>query len=167
MIAGSGDNPQAKTLVAGDLLSLGTSFVNMVSTDGDARDMSGMANAMYDGVGRPFMFGCRTNGAMVWDQVRALYGLRKEDYEPGEAALKKVTPGSSMTFWQPKHESFPPSGSFDLLRVSSNADMQLRSDYSGIIETSLAAVYVHSQQFLEQPMHLCMSPVARQTARKL
>ena len=59
VIAGSGDNPQAKTLVAGDLLSLGTSFVNMVSTDGDVHDMSGTANAMYDGIGRPFMFGCK------------------------------------------------------------------------------------------------------------
>lgn len=147
VVAGSGDNPQAKTLVTGDLLSLGTSFVNMVSTDGDPRDMSGMANAMYDGVGRPFMFGCRTNGAMVWDQIRALHGLRKEDYEPGEAALNKVTPGSSMTFWQPKHESFPPSGSFDLIQVDSHADVRLGLDYSGVIETSLAAVYVHSEQF--------------------
>ncbi len=147
VIAGSGDNPQAKTLVAGDLLSLGTSFVNMVSTDGDVHDMSGMANAMYDGVGRPFMFGCRTNGAMVWDQVRALYDLRKEDYEQGEAALNKVPPGSSMTFWQPKNESFPPSGNFDLIRVDSHADVQLGLDYSGVIETSLAAVYVHSEQF--------------------
>ena len=147
VIAGSGDNPQAKTLMAGDLLSLGTSFVNMVATGGDVHDMSGMANAMYDGVGRPFMFGCRTNGAMVWDQVRALYGLGKGDYELGEAALNKVTPGSSMTFWQPKHESFPPSGSFDLIRVGSHADMRLGLDYSGVIETSLAAVYMHSEQF--------------------
>ena len=37
VIAGSGDNPQAKVPIAGDLLSLGTSFVNMVSTDGRTR----------------------------------------------------------------------------------------------------------------------------------
>ena len=147
IIAGSGDNPQAKTLVAGNLLSLGTSFVNMVSTDGNVNDMSGMTNAMYDGIGRPFIFGCRTNGAMVWDRVRSLYGLEKEDYEPGEAALKQVTPGSSMTFWQPKNESFPPSGSFDVIRVTPHTDTGLGLDYSGVIETSLAAVYVHSKQF--------------------
>ena len=57
VIAGSGDNPQAKVPVAGDLLSLGTSFVNMVSTDGDTLDPEGFANAMYDGINRPFMFG--------------------------------------------------------------------------------------------------------------
>ena len=57
IIAGSGDNPQAKVPVAGDLLSLGTSFVNMVSTDGDTLDPEGFANAMYDGINRPFMFG--------------------------------------------------------------------------------------------------------------
>lgn len=147
VIAGSGDNPQAKTLVQGDLLSLGTSFVNMVSTDGNVHDMSGMTNAMYDGIGRPFIFGCRTNGAMVWDQVRALYGLQKEDYEPGETALKEVTPGSSMTFWQPKTESFPPSGSFDIIRIAPRLDKVFGLDYSGVIETSLAAVYTHSEQF--------------------
>ena len=157
IIAGSGDNPQAKTLVAGNLLSLGTSFVNMVSTDGNVNDMSGMTNAMYDGIGRPFIFGCRTNGAMVWDRVRSLYGLEKEDYEPGEAALKKVTPGSSMTFWQPKTESFPPSGSFDITRVFPHADAWLGLDYSGVIETSLAAVYEHSQPFAgtdDAPMYV-------------
>ena len=147
VVAGSGDNPQAKTLVAGDLLSLGTSFVNMVATDGDARDMSGMANAMYDGVGKPFMFGCRTNGAMVWDRVRALYGLGKGDYEPAEAALRETTPGTSMTFWQPNVESLPPSGSFEIIRVPSEADACLVSDYSGVIESSLAAVYTHSEGF--------------------
>jgi xylulokinase len=93
IIAGSGDNPQAKVPVAGDLLSLGTSFVNMVSTDGDTLDPEGFANAMYDGIGRPFMFGCRTNGAMVWDAVRNDYGLAKEEYEPAEAALQDISPG--------------------------------------------------------------------------
>jgi hypothetical protein len=48
-VAGSGDNPQSKVQVAGDLLSLGTSFVNMTSTDGKVIDKSGLANAMYDG----------------------------------------------------------------------------------------------------------------------
>ena len=148
VIAGSGDNPQAKVPVAGDLLSLGTSFVNMVSTDGDTLDPEGFANAMYDGINRPFMFGCRTNGAMVWDAVRNNYGLAKEAYAPAEAALKQTAPGQSMTFWQPKTESFPASGAFDLIR--SIGVPTLAEDYTGIIETSLAAVYIYSAVFTKQ-----------------
>ena len=148
VIAGSGDNPQAKVPVAGDLLSLGTSFVNMVSTDGETLDPEGFANAMYDGINRPFMFGCRTNGAMVWDSVRNQYGLAKEEYTPAEAVLKEVAPGQFMTFWQPKTESFPVSGAFNLIR--SAAEPKLAEDYTGIIETSLAAVYVYSAVFTKQ-----------------
>ena len=148
VIAGSGDNPQAKVPVAGDLLSLGTSFVNMVSTDGDTLDPEGFANAMYDGINRPFMFGCRTNGAMVWDAVRANYGFSKEEYGPAEAALTEVAPGQFMTFWQPKTESFPVSGAFDLIRTASEGS--LAKDYTGIIETSLAALYIYSAVFTKQ-----------------
>ena len=148
VIAGSGDNPQAKVPVAGDLLSLGTSFVNMVSTDGDTLDPEGFANAMYDGISRPFMFGCRTNGAMVWDAVRSQYGLAKEEYAPAEAALQSVAPGEFMAFWQPKTESFPVSGAFEL--IHSTAQPTLAEDYTGIIETSLAAVYIYSAVFTKQ-----------------
>jgi xylulokinase len=148
VIAGSGDNPQAKVPVAGDLLSLGTSFVNMVSTDGETLDPEGFANAMYDGINRPFMFGCRTNGAMVWDAVRNNYGLTKEEYAPAEATLKQTAPGQFLTFWQPKTESFPVSGAFDLIR--SNTQPTLAEDYTGIIETSLAAVYIYSAVFTKR-----------------
>ena len=148
VIAGSGDNPQAKVPVAGDLLSLGTSFVNMVSTDGDTLDPEGFANAMYDGINRPFMFGCRTNGAMVWDAVRANYGFTKEEYAPAEAALQTATPGQFMTFWQPKTESFPVSGAFELIRTA--PEQTLAADYTGIIETSLAALYIYSAVFTKQ-----------------
>ncbi len=148
VIAGSGDNPQAKVPVAGDLLSLGTSFVNMVSTDGDTLDPEGFANAMYDGINRPFMFGCRTNGAMVWDAVRANYNFTKEEYDPAEAALQAVVPGRFMTFWQPKTESFPVSGVFELIRTTS--EQAFASDYTGIIETSLAALYTYSAVFTKQ-----------------
>ena len=157
IIAGSGDNPQAKVPVAGDLLSLGTSFVNMVSTDGESLDPEGYANAMYDGIGRPFMFGCRTNGAMVWDAVRSDYGLRKEEYEPAENALQAVSPGQVLTFWQPKTESFPVSGAFDLIRSNDSEASNLASDYTGVIETSLAAVYVYSKVFTkpsQEPLYV-------------
>jgi xylulokinase len=146
VMAGSGDNPQSKVLVAGDLLSLGTSFVNMVATDGKTFDMNGSANAMYDGAGRPFMFGCRTNGAIVWDRLRAMYGLKKEEYRPAEEALRQTPMAQSMVFWQPRKESFPLSGSIDMVRIG-NENPNLATDYAGLIETSLAAVYHHSKGF--------------------
>jgi|WetSurMetagenome_2_1015567.scaffolds.fasta_scaffold23039_2 xylulokinase len=143
--AGSGDNPQAKVLVAGDLLSLGTSFVNMTASDPDMVDSSGLTNAMYDGVGRPFLFSCRTNGALVWDQLRAAYGIKKEEYGVAEEALQKTPVACNLVFWQPRTESFPPSGSFDLTRVDCPAN--LGGDYSGLIETTLSAVYYYSRHF--------------------
>jgi xylulokinase len=127
-------------------LSLGTSFVNMVSTDGETMDKEGYANAMYDGIGRPFTFGCRTNGAMVWDRVRALHGIPKSDYGPGEAALAEHRPGSSIFMWQPDNESFPVSPAFDAVRVGYDAP-SLSADYGGIIDSSLAAVYLTSRAF--------------------
>jgi len=156
IVAGSGDNPQSKVLVSGDLLSLGSSFVFMVATDGETMDRTGAACAMYDGIGRPFMFGCRTNGALVWDQLRALYGMRKEDYRPAEAALKQTAVGQNLVFWQPRDESFPPSGKFGLARINAHSP-NLPSDYAGIIESSLAAVYYHSRGFslsFGEPLHV-------------
>jgi xylulokinase len=143
--AGSGDNPQAKVLVAGDLLSLGTSFVNMTATNYGTVDPNGLANAMYDGVGRPFIFSCRTNGALVWDQLRATYGLKKEEYSVAEEALHTAQLGHHLVFWQPRIESFPPSGSFDLTRVDS--PINLSNDYTGLIETTLSTVYYYSRHF--------------------
>ena len=144
--AGSGDNPQSKVLSTGDLLSLGTSIVNMVATDGKTLDMNGFANAMYDGVGRPFIFGCRTNGAMVWDRLRAMYGLKKEEHGPAEAVLRQMPVARSLVFWQPREESFPPSGKIDMIRIGEETS-NLGTDYAGLIETTLAAVYHHSRGF--------------------
>jgi len=157
IVAGSGDNPQSKVPVSGDLLSLGTSLVNMISTDGDTFDMNGFANAMYDGIGRPFIFGCRTNGAMVWDQLRAMYGMKKEEYTKAEEALQQTPVARHMVFWQPKNESFPPSGIFDLFRVN-NQEQNLEGDYSGLIESSLASIYEHSKGFAKEtssPLFVC------------
>lgn len=149
IVAGSGDNPQSKVLVASDLLSLGTSLVNMVSTDGRTLDINGFANAMYDGIGRPFMFGCRTNGTLVWDQLRAMYGMEKEEYSAAEKALQQVPIAQGLVFWQPRKESFPPSGSFELVRIR-KATPNPGTDYAGLIETTLAAVYHHSRGFARE-----------------
>ncbi len=144
--AGSGDNPQSKVLVAGDLLSLGSSLVVMAATDGTITDLSGASSAMYDGLGRPFVFGCRTNGALVWDEVRARYGLARDDHAAAEQALQQTEPGATLVLWQPRPESFPASGSFDLWRAEGTG-AGLAEDYAGVIESSLAAVYRHSQNF--------------------
>jgi xylulokinase len=149
IIAGSGDNPQSKVLVTGNLLSLGSSFVNMASTDGKHFDMSGASNAMYDGIGRPFIFSCRTNGALVWDQMRAEHGLKKEDYQPAEKALKETPVGKYMVFWQPRGESFPVSGSYGIIRATHSAP-ELGPDYSGLIETTLGTVYLYSKTFAKE-----------------
>ncbi len=149
VIAGSGDNPQSKVLVTGDLLSLGTSIVNMVSTDGKALDINGYASAMYDGVGRPFMFGTRTNGVMLWDRMRATYGMEKQDYVPAEAALCVTPVGTNMLFWQSRRESFPPSESVEITRVG-GYEPAFGSDYSALIETTLAFVYTYSKGFTRE-----------------
>jgi xylulokinase len=149
IIAGSGDNPQSKVLVTGNLLSLGSSFVNMASTDGKHFDMSGASNAMYDGIGRPFIFSCRTNGALVWDQLRAIHGLKKDEYQPAEKALKETPLGKYMVFWQPRRESFPVSGNYDIIRTSHDAP-DLGPDYSGLIESTLGTVYLYSKTFAKE-----------------
>jgi xylulokinase len=159
---GSGDNPQSKVVILGDLLSLGTSFVAMVATVPTAREWGGFANAMYDGLGRSFMFGCRTNGALVWDRVRALHGLAREDYGPANAALDATAPGSVLTMWQPDSESFPPSKKFDIVRGQPSS---LGGDYAGIVDSSLGLTWLFSRPFArtdaKEPLALTGGPAAQ------
>jgi xylulokinase len=145
---GSGDNPQTKVLVNGSLLSLGSSFVHMAETDGRTFDLQGNANAMYDAFDRPFMFGCRTNGALRWDSVRAGAGLAKEDYVPGELALQEIPAGNCgrIFFWLAETESFPVCKSIGPVRFGYEEE-NFAADYAGIIESSLASVYLHSEHF--------------------
>jgi len=145
VFAGSGDNPQTKVLAEGDLLSLGTSFVTMVSTNG-AVDPAGAFNAMYDGLGRPFVFGCRTNGALVWDRVRAEHGLAKNEYAPADSSLAGNAPGSCLALWQPDTESYPRSKAFPLTRPGGEKP-SLAFDFAGVIDSSLALVYLGSGDF--------------------
>ncbi|MFO7729861.1 MAG: FGGY family carbohydrate kinase [Spirochaetia bacterium] len=144
--AGSGDNPQTKVLIPQNLLSLGTSFVHMVSNDSPVVDENGFANSMYDGLGRPFMFGCRTNGALVWDRIRSMYNLKKNEYDPAEKALSESPAGSSLLLYQPYQESFPVSPEIPLQRYE-GSPADLGHDYSGIIDSSLALLYYYSSNF--------------------
>ena len=102
---GIGRQPQSKVLASGALLSLGTSFVLMV--EGERPHVS--ANAMYDGLGRPFLFGCRTNGALAWESVRKAHGLAASDFAASEAALASEAPGRDVRIVQTERESFPDS----------------------------------------------------------
>jgi xylulokinase len=54
-----------------------------------------------------------------------------------------------MVFWQPREESFLRSGSFDLVRIGTNR-VHFESVYSGLIETCLSAVYIHSRHFTRE-----------------
>lgn len=146
VLIGSGDNPQTKVLVPGDLLSLGTSFVMMVDTGDGLVDGRGWGNAMYDGVGRPFLFGCRTNGALVWDRLRHQAGLSGHDFQTSESALKARAPGSVMALWQPDVESFPPSPAFPLI-VRGGVD-SFETAYPGCVDSALGLLYRGSLPWL-------------------
>jgi len=142
VIAGSGDNPQTKVLAAGSLLSLGTSFVLMAEGD---RPHEG-ANAMYDGLGRPFLFGCRTNGALSWEAVRLAHGLGADDFMACEKALTAVPQGSVLRILQRERESFPVSPPLDL-----GAREGFDEDYAGAVDSALGLVRLGSAGFAPAP----------------
>jgi len=141
IIAGSGDNPQSKVLASGDLLSLGTSFVYMISSPNGGVDLAGTANAMYDGLGRPFNFGCRTNGALAWDRLRLRHGLGAKDYAACDAALADVAPGSRMRFWHPDAESFPVIGAHPEPVRQDEGPGDFANDFAAVVDSSLGLVY--------------------------
>lgn len=147
ILAGSGDNPQSKVLFDGDLLSLGTSFVYMVDADAESRDFTGAANSMYDGLGRPFVFACRTNGALVWDKIRTEHGLALGDFATAEQALVEARPGSSLRFWQPDAESFPLSRAFGLQGEGKTGKSSFAADYPGLVDSALAIMWQYSKPF--------------------
>lgn len=158
VLAGSGDNPQTKVLADGDLLSLGTSFVAMVATDGKpAADAA--FNSMYDGLGRPFAFGCRTNGALVWDRVRASYGKERKDFASSDKALLSVPVGSRIAIWQPETESFPLSRACELWRDAAKGEFE--GDWAGVVDSSLSLVYLASSSLSSdsgEPLSLTGGP---------
>ncbi|MGO8695884.1 MAG: hypothetical protein ACLQMF_19655 [Rectinemataceae bacterium] len=138
IVAGSGDNPQSKVLAEGTLLSLGTSFVIM--TEGTRPHRS--ANAMYDGLGRPFLFGCRTNGALSWEAVRKAHGVASDDFAASDRALAAREPGSTLRIFQPERESFPFSAPLDTGALGDFA-----ADYAGVVDSSLGLVALASAPF--------------------
>jgi xylulokinase len=160
VLIGSGDNPQSKVLVDGDLLSLGTSFVMMVDTETGLIDDRGWGNAMYDGVGRPFLFGCRTNGALVWDGIRKRAGLSPKDYAAAEAALDASAPGARLGLWQPENESFPPS---PVLPLTVEGGEAFGTAYPALVDSALGLLYRGSAPWLsgrESPLAVTGGPAS-------
>ena len=51
-----------------------------------------------------------------------------------------------MVFWQPRVESFPVSGSYEIIRTT-NHSPELGADYSGLVESTLGTVYLYSKTF--------------------
>lgn len=163
IIAGSGDNPQSKVLASGDLLSLGTSFVYMISSPDGGVDVSGTANAMYDGLGRPFNFGCRTNGALAWDQLRLHHGLGAKDYAACEASLAHSAPGSLIRFWHPDSESFPVVAANPELVRFDHEPIDFASDFAAVVDSSLGLLYRFGLKIVgprldQQAMSVCGGP---------
>lgn len=145
VVCGSGDNCQAKVMAEGPLLSLGSSFVFMAGSDGRIEDDRGAVSAMYDGLDRPFVFACRTNGALRWDGVRTMHGLPRDDYPASEEALRTTPCGNSgrIFIWQVETESLPPSPASGPTRIGYDTP-DFRTDYAGIVESSLGAVWLHA-----------------------
>lgn len=138
---GSGDNPQSKVPVRGDLLSLGTSFVIMASGTSADTQVSG-TNAMYDGVNNPFVFACRTNGALLWDRVRKQLQM---NFDSCDEFLCKNNIGISNMMWQPIQESFPMSKKFDMQHAVGNPQ-----DYAGVVDSTLALMNYYSKDMMKQ-----------------
>ena len=129
---GGGDNPHTKTLVKGDLLSLGTSFVYMRKTAIETQAPATGANGMYDGLDRPFHFFPRTNGSLVWNQARG-----KLDYAQAETILNQAPIGEHVYIWQPLPESFPVSPAIDPMGRTGDT----RLDYPALVDSVLAILY--------------------------
>eukprot|EP00727_Mastigamoeba_balamuthi_P012660 m51a1_g8016 putative D-xylulose kinase (551) ;mRNA; r:193627-195335 len=140
--AGSGDNPQTKVLVPGSALSLGSSYVLMAECATSQRVRG--ANCMYDGLGRPFAFCCRTNGALCWDNVRQMHG--NVSYEAADATLAAHAPSAgAILLWHRVAESFPRSAAVGPVRVGYDKPDFAR-DYCGAVDATLASLYLHSRQ---------------------
>ena len=139
---GSGDNPETKVLYKGDILSLGTSFVYMLNIDENERDYNGVSNAMYDGIGNPFMIFCRTNGAMLWDAIMNNYN---KNYKDITISLKENINNLPLMLWQKENESVPISKSFEIKRYYEKANFDC--DYKGIVLSSLSLISEYSKKF--------------------
>jgi len=135
---GTGDNPATKVLAEGDLLSLGTSFVYMLNINKTQRDYTGTSNAMYDGLGDPFMILCRTNGAMVWDKLRAIYQKDLNDSYKGLLAQKGQYP---LKIWQIENESVPLS-----VKIPFTQENNLEEEYKGIVLSSLGLLALYTEK---------------------
>ena len=165
IIAGSGDNPQSKVLATGDLLSLGTSFVYMISSPDGSVDLTGTANAMYDGLGRPFNFGCRTNGALAWDRLRLRHGLGAKDYAACDASLANTAAGSRIRFWHPDTESFPIVHSNPEPVRLDDGPADFAHDFAAVVDSSLGLVYRYGMKIAgpgavndKSPISVCGGP---------
>ena len=175
--AGSGDNPASKAVVRGDLLSLGSSFVIMADGAPDMADQAlAMTTAFYDALANPFVFGCRTNGALVWDSIAG----PNIDRSHLEDLLAQTAIGQALLLWQPNAETFPPSPAFAPHRVSIGtpyranrqaSDEQKQhvrlengysaADYAAAIDANLALMRHYSRSFMpenEEPLYLTGGP---------
>jgi xylulokinase len=111
-------------------------------------------------VGRPFLFGCRTNGALVWDGIRKRAGLGAKDYAAAEAALEASAPGARLGLWQPENESFPPS---PVLPLTVEGGEDFSTAYPALVDSALGLLYRGSAPWLsgrEAPLAVTGGPAS-------
>ncbi len=142
ILAGSGDNPQTKVCQQGDVLSLGSSFVLM----SPGEKLHQWANAMYDGLGQPFSFACRTNGALVWDFARKQLNLSlaQQNQALEQYPLGKVPP----IYLHLMTESFPPQEgeSPENINASLKDSLNPYQNLAAIIDGTLVELHEACQQ---------------------
>ncbi|MFW6362996.1 MAG: xylulose kinase, partial [Spirochaeta sp.] len=114
----------------------------------------------YDGLGRPFIFACRTNGAAVWDQICSTHGVAPGSYQEREAALQSKTPDEQLVIWQPRIESFPVSPEIPVSRTPGTGDFA--SDYAGVIDSSLGILWYYTKDMSDssEPLKVTGGPTA-------
>ena len=144
--AGSGDNPQLKVMTEDDLLTLGTSGVYIISTDGNTFDMTGVGNAMYDGLGRPLLFRCRSNCATGMDRIRAVNGLGPKDYATADDAIEQEPFGKYIYIWHPDGaETLPISPMLEEPYVEGfGSSGGLGPEYAGVVDSVIGAIRAYS-----------------------
>ncbi len=157
---GSGDNPQTKALSPQPLLSLGSSFVMMSESSQGAESVvfHPHANAMYDALARPFLFACRTNGALVWDKARTIYAASIAD---GEDALRQISLGMhpEPMLWQPLAESFPASAPMPWTPTQSVQGVLTQGfyrDYACLVDTTLGLM-AYATRRMQQGQYQCIN----------
>lgn len=140
-------------MIAGSLLSLGSSFVVMSDTNvtDKTQHPDGFMN-MYDGFGRHFTMVCKTNGALVWDLFRQGHSYREAE----EALHTECFAHTEALVYRPIPETFPTNS-----KVYTPIKPQFTL-YPRVVESSLAELASAWLSIYSKPklLHVSGGPAA-------